>query len=220
VVEPEALDVEHRGGIRVLSICTANECRSPLAAATIQRTWVIDGPVDAPLISTSAGVEALAGSSWCEQSAEVAQADGNGHRSRELQVDDLESATLVLAMDRTQRAIAARLQPSVRPRLFTLVQAALLAEHVGSSLKWNGPADGAPALPSGTSERIQWLVAEMDAARGALAGMGDEALDITDVHAMDDHRAGLERVRTSAQTLTEWMIQVARIYTTVTSVQN
>jgi len=220
VIESEALGVEHRGGIRVLSVCTANECRSPLAAAIIQRTWVIDGPVDAPLISASAGVEALAESPWCEQSAEVAQADGNGHRSRELQVGDLESATLVLAMDRSQRAIAARLQPSVRPRLFTLVQAALLAEHVGSSLKWNGPAAGAPSLPSGTSERIQWLVAEMDAARGALAGMGDEAFDITDVHGTDDHRAGLERVRTSAQTLTEWMIQVAKIDTTVTSVQN
>jgi len=220
VEELRASDTERRDGIRVLSICTANECRSPLAAAIIQRTWVIYGPVDAPLICASAGVEALAESPWCEQSAEVAQADANGHRSRELQVDDLESATLVLAMDRTQRAIAARLQPSVRPRLFTLVQAALLAEHVGSSLKWNGPAAGAPSLPSGTSERIQWLVAEMDAARGALAGMGDEALDITDVHGMDDHRAGLERVRTSAQTLTEWMIQVARIDTTVTSVQN
>jgi protein-tyrosine-phosphatase len=198
---------------RILVICTANVCRSPLAADVLGRAIVTTAAVEV----TSAGTEAEPGERMCSQSAAragvendgVASAASTDHRATLLTADLLQQADLVLALDRTHRAAAARLAPACRPRLFTLRQAAALAEGIQSTLERGELPDGAPPLPDTPHERRMWLVAELDAGRGTLAGWPEGREDIPDDHGAPDHSATLVDVAATATTLAKALNAVA-----------
>ena len=195
--------------IDVLVVCSANICRSPLAASALESAW-LSVTQGAPSISvSSAGVDAHVGDVQCPQSEQLANTDASAHAVAHVQHSDLLRAMLIITLDRTQRAEVARMLPACRPRLFTLVQAALLAEHVGRPLELGIVPTGAGAVPDDPVERVGWLVAEMDAARSALAGMGEQALDIDDAHGPHDHADALFRVRDCAAIVGTWMAKVA-----------
>jgi protein-tyrosine phosphatase len=183
----------------ILTVCTANVCRSPLAEAVLTQ-WAGTHPEVAVTVG-SAGVDAEPGQPMCPQSAALAHPGDPSaatHQARELTADLLAGADLVLVADRTHRSAAARLAPRCRPRLFTLTQAADLAEAVAAHLQRGELPEGAPSLPTVPEERLRWLVAEMDAARGVRAGLPDEADDIPDDHGQHPHEATLQQVRAAA----------------------
>jgi protein-tyrosine-phosphatase len=218
--------VPRPAALRLTVVCTANVCRSPLAAAVLDATVQLEAALDLVIDVQSAGVDvalvderadvradALADAfgGACLESAALAHFDAAAHRPQLLDPWMVESAALIVTMDRSQRAAVARMAPGCRPRLFTLVQAALLAEHVGQGLEMGELPEGAPALPSGAPDRIPWFVAEMDAARGALAGMGDDTLEIVDMHGEAPHSEALIRVRDCALTLGTWLARVTTL---------
>jgi hypothetical protein len=134
---------------------------------------------------------------------------------------------LILTADRGHRNRVAELAPAARNRTFTLLQAARTAAWIcadGSVLaiadaRAGGqqidlePGDhraGVPALPPEPLDRLAWLVAEMDAARGiapipeGIAGVWD-ADDVPDPHVVGFgiHGDAIERISNAAQTLAD-----------------
>ena len=118
-----------RPNSRLLMVCTANECRSPLAQRIAQR---ILG--DAGVHVAGAGVRAQEDRPMCVVSAaELGDDDGErafaeAHRSRRLTEQDVRSADLVLVMERDHRSAVARLAPGTQSRVFTLREAEGLLE--------------------------------------------------------------------------------------------
>jgi len=190
----------------VLFVCTANVCRSPLGASAFANAWGAAGVGDVRV--ESAGVDADIGSPQCPVSVDVAvgasRAD-SPHRARQLDADDLSAAAIVLALDRTQSAFAARLLPQCRARLFTLVQAANLAERVVGEFDTGPLPPDVPPRSSGLAAQLSWLVMQMDASRWMLAGIPADELDLPDTHGAADHAQPLRDVRETAIRLAESM---------------
>ena len=180
--------------LRILVVCTANVCRSPLAADVLRTSTT-------GTLVTSAGTEAEPGERMCAQSAGRVGHDDAAratHRAQLLTADLLAQADLVLALDRTHLAAAARLAPECRPRMFTLRQAAAIAEHVAAALEWGGRPDGAPPLTASAMDHQTWLVAELDAGRGTVNGWPEGREDIPDDHGAPAHGASLDDVVATA----------------------
>lgn len=126
----------------------------------------------------------------CAQSASFlpgsAQVQVAAHNSRPITAPIIRESDLILTADRSHRAEIAKLVPSARNRLFTIRQAAPLAEWLASDdggfavaltkrqgrpvvLEKFDPRDMIDALPDTPEDRLHWLVQEMDNARGLVA---------------------------------------------------
>ena len=114
---------------RILVLCWANLCRSPMAAAFLAR-WLAGQPARV----LSAGAVAVDG---MEVPAEVASAmdgygiDIRGHRARRAQAADLAGAGLVLVADRTCLRHAVAAEPRCWPRVFTIKEIVRLGARTG-----------------------------------------------------------------------------------------
>lgn len=143
---------------RLLVVCTANVCRSVYSSAILANmlspSWRVQ----------SAGIDAVEGASMCSSVRDLIEklaielppqhSDG----AVRLQQHEVQEADLILTFTTSQRARVARLEPSARARLFTLLEAVDLAQIVGPN-----PADGQPN---------HW-VAQLNAKR-PLLGRGDQ----------------------------------------------
>lgn len=196
----------------MLVVCTANVCRSPLAERVIGVKFADAASHGAihehVLLLRSAGTDAEPGDPMCAQSAAHVHFVPQGHRARLIKPRLLATAGLVVTADRGHRGECARMWPECRPRLFTLNQAAALAGQVAATLANGELPEGAPTLPRSEGDRLRWLVGEMDAARGSMAGMPEGYEDIIDEHGSVDHSLTLLQVVTAASTLGQSMIDV------------
>src|SRR3954447_11867955 len=126
----------------VLLVCQANVCRSPSAVALFEHR-VAATTLAGSLAFGSAGVRPEPAAGWCRAARSYVRRRGcepsRDHLPRRLDVDLIESADLVLAMSRRERAAIVRLVPTAAPRTFTLVEAGR-----------RGPARGPPP-PRGLS---------------------------------------------------------------------
>lgn len=155
----------------VLLICTANECRSVYAQQKLTSPW---------WQVVGAGTEAEPGSPAC---GEVV---APSHSSRLLDRTVFQEVDLVLTMDKGHKSRAAEVSPGHRARMFTLSEAARLADSVLQALngvKLEG-TDFTSSLPKDwarqdVSARLNWLVAEMHEARSYLDSRVE---DIADAH--------------------------------------
>lgn len=106
--------------IQILTVCTGNICRSPLAAQVLA-SRLADIGVDA----TSAGTRARNGDRMPPEAAELALAAGvlgdtsNAHRARYLTEALLMDPDLILAMDRDHRRAIVELAPGKLRATFT-----------------------------------------------------------------------------------------------------
>ncbi|MEP7022381.1 MAG: hypothetical protein ABJB47_00910 [Actinomycetota bacterium] len=145
----------------VLVLCTANRCRSPMAAALLAAELQQAG---AALPVRSAG---FLDAGW-PAPVEVTQAmarygiDLGRHRSRPVTVSDLDQADLVLAATREHLRQAIVLAPGAWPRAFTLRE---LARRGAAT----GPRPATQDLPA-------WL-ARVHAGRDRMALLGESAGD-------------------------------------------
>lgn len=118
---------------RLLVLCTANVCRSPLGAALVDQVvseHLSPGAVEV----TSAGTHARAGEPAAPETARIAarwRLDLADHHARPLTRDLVASADLILAMEDAHRVAALRMVPSALPRTFTWLELARLAPEVG-----------------------------------------------------------------------------------------
>lgn len=115
--------------IRIVTVCTGNICRSPLAAQ------LLSADLDPQRFSvTSGGTAALIGYHMPDQAQRIAARlgipDVGNHRGAALVEDELAAADLVLGMTREHRRRAALLQPQVARRAFTLVEFGHIVSHI------------------------------------------------------------------------------------------
>jgi protein-tyrosine phosphatase len=105
----------------ILFLCTANRCRSPLAAALLEQSLAAQGTTAKVL---SAGL-LRSGDPVPADGISVAQEFGldlTGHLSRRMTGDIIDSADLVLGMAREHAREAVAAVPARWPRTFTLLQ--------------------------------------------------------------------------------------------------
>ncbi len=91
---------------RLLVVCTGNICRSPVAAALLRAR--ISQTVE------SAGLSALVGQGVEPTAAKLAQADGvdvSQHKARQISVQMIREADLILVMSESQRRAIGQLAP-------------------------------------------------------------------------------------------------------------
>lgn len=156
----------------VLTVCTANLCRSPIAEAvlrhelaTLPGAWSV----------RSAGTDARAGRPVHPDSARaLAEHDlalPEGWRSRQLRADDVARADLVLTANRAHRAKVLGLLPSASARVFTLRQFVRLL----AAARTQPPLD-----TTGFDHPGEWLLASAGAARGLAVPQRPEDDDVAD----------------------------------------
>ncbi|MBE0490322.1 MAG: low molecular weight phosphotyrosine protein phosphatase [Halomonas sp.] len=100
----------------ILVVCTGNICRSPVAEAMLRRSMP-----DKQL--SSAGLGALVGHGVEPTARALVEAEGldvSGHQARQLTVDMLHSADLILVMSNGQRRAIADLAPEALGKTMTL----------------------------------------------------------------------------------------------------
>lgn len=164
-------------------------------------------PADLVVIR-SAGTHAQPGAPLCPEASGRLHEDPDSHYARRLEPRLVAQADLVIAAERHQRGNCARMWPDSRPYSFTLRQASALATGVADHLRHHKlPAD-APALPNDPTARLHWLVNEMDAARGTLAGWPKDGDQIADGHAHPHHGSTVRLVRATADALAAAMLLV------------
>lgn len=118
--------------VRVLTVCTGNICRSPLAAALLTAEL---SHVDVSV--SSAGTHAPIGNPIDPTIQRLARAEYGlhieGHVARQLTDDLIRRSDLILALTRNHRRTIAERVPRVARRIFTLKEFARLSISVGIS---------------------------------------------------------------------------------------
>lgn len=195
--------------IRILVVCTANVCRSPLGAALLSDAFARAG-VEGIDVS-SAGVRATPGSPACELSMALAPGGSQTatpHYARLLTAELVDGADLVLTADAGHRGAAAMLSPRAHGRIFTLREAEALARHLDA-----GPG-GIPG------QGIASLAHALNAARGSVqpapvprslsGGLFPRpaSFDIDDGHGLAPrrHRRALEEVAAASEALSRVLL--------------
>jgi len=171
------------GGFVILSICTANICRSPVAAAVL-RGELADATGDFRV--QSAGVRGLDGSPMDARAAAALRRwryPVGEFRARTITAAMCESADLVLTATRTQRSAVLEMAPRALRRTFTLLE----FEH--------GAQTG--TMPHEPPARTAELVARVAATRG---NIDIDQYDVLDPFPESGERfdAILQQVRTAA----------------------
>ena len=176
--------------MQVLYVCTANICRSA-SAQLLLREAVAGEPELAGIEVRSAGTAAIDGAPGCAV-APALVGHANEHQSQPLTPELLVWADLILPAARDHRRAILEMDPNSRTRTFTVRQAGRIADWLVASgmvaaAREKGqepePAEGwaerflpgdprqdVQAMPDDLAQRWDWLVGEMDAARG-LAGL-------------------------------------------------
>ena len=106
--------------VNVLVVCTANQCRSPMAAALFERELARCG---APARVRSAGTAAVPDIPATDDAIAVMKDYGldiSTHRSRPVDVSEMATADVVVTMTRAHLRDLATRAPAAFPHLFTL----------------------------------------------------------------------------------------------------
>lgn len=185
----------------ILTVCTGNICRSPLAEQLLRARLADLDPYVA-----SAGTRGLPAAPMTVEAAHIARALGvpdaetDAHRSRFLTEQHLDTPDLILAMTRVHRRAIAELAPSRLRSTFTIREFARLAAAVPAD-ELRAAADAA-ATPS---EKLRAAASVIASYRGLVPAPEDPADD--DV--IDPYRQPWETYLLSAQQLEPAVTAVA-----------
>jgi protein-tyrosine phosphatase len=177
----------------ILTVCTGNICRSPLAEQLLRA-----GTIQWPGVSVaSAGTGALVDHPMTDEAQALARefgaTDSHSHVARALTVEQLRDADLVIALSREHRRSVVELLPRGARHTFTLRELARLLEGISD----DDLVDVASLDPSDTAGRLAGLV-EVAASRRGLVEPPDSP-DDDDV--IDPYRQSDDIYRRSADQL-------------------
>jgi len=116
--------------IEVLTLCTGNACRSPMAAALLAR-HLAARRVDAVVRSAGTRAWAQGATALTQDAMREYGVDLAAHRNAQLDAAVLARADLVLVMTRDHVAMAVARCPAVEPRAFLVGELARLGTRVG-----------------------------------------------------------------------------------------
>lgn len=166
---------------RILTVCTGNVCRSPMAERLLRSGLAARCGEQAAVVDvSSAGTGALVGEAMTDPTRDLVTRHGGdaaGHRARMLAERMVADADLVLPLTRRHRSAVVTVHPRATRWTFTLREAARLAGAVDPAELPEGPLE----------ERLRALVPALAAKRG-LVPVADPAVD--DV--VDPYRRGDE----------------------------
>lgn len=159
----------------ILTVCSGNVCRSPLAELLLRR-----GLASLPDVTvSSAGTIALVDKGMPDVGQSVARGfglDPETHRARQLVAEQVRASGLVLAMARDHRSAVAELHPRAARRAFTLTEFANIARQVEDS-----DFDDVRALsPENVAGRLATIVDVAASLRGVVEQLDEEELDVVD----------------------------------------
>lgn len=158
----------------VLTVCTGNICRSPLAESLLRTRLA-----ELDLRVHSAGTQALVGHGMTEPAQRVAAQRGAAaavtaaHRARLLTEPLLDDADLILTMTAEQRDYAVQMLPRRLHRIFPVREFARLAQGV-TDAQVRAIAEGAGPDPRRRLVAVVETVAER---RGGSAPKGEDVID-------------------------------------------
>jgi protein-tyrosine phosphatase len=132
----------------ILSVCTGNICRSPVAELLLAHAL---SPV-ADVRVESAGTGALVGSGVPEQAQRLAASrsiDASMHRARQIDNSLIRGADLIVTMAREHRRLIVESLPAAMRRAFTLRELARIADAVEPRLQQAVAESGATTAEDG-----------------------------------------------------------------------
>lgn len=186
----------------ILTVCTGNICRSPMAEILLRRTLEPLG-----VHVHSAGTQALVDYGMPQPAQEMAISLGadagivDAHRARYLIEPMLQQADLILTMSREHRSRAVQMMPRSLRRVFTIREFARLA----STLSTEDARAAADAAGSDPRERLRAVALAVADQRGLSEPVADE----DDV--IDPYRRSQEIYEQSAAEMTPAVAEVDRI---------
>ena len=137
---------EHVAAETVLVVCTANQCRSPIAAALLARAL---GDADVAVLDAGTGESGYPVTGETLTTAARVGLDLSDHRSTTVDAALIDAADLVLTMERAHvRAIVLE-QPEAWTKTFTLKELVRRADDVGSRPAGQELAEWLEALNEG-----------------------------------------------------------------------
>lgn len=194
-----AADPMPSGPPTILTVCTGNICRSPLAEVLLRARLEPYG-----VRVHSAGTFALAGHGMPRESKHVALVRGarpediEGHRARHLREPLIMESDLILGMAQEHRGFTVQMVPSRMHRVFSVLEFARLAATV-SDAEATRIAD---AAGTDARARLGAVVMEVSSRRGG-------AVDDPDV--VDPYRKPFAVYEQSAQQLDPALDEIERI---------
>lgn len=192
--------------MEILTVCTGNICRSPLAELLLATR--LD---DLGAQVASAGVRGLPAAPMTPEAIDlavhygVAEADADAHRSRYLLEPMLVAPDLILAMTRDHRRAIAELAPGRLRSTFTVREFARLAASLTDAEVADAAASAGPSASDG--DRLRAAAAAVAGRRGLVPPPDDPAGD--DV--IDPYRRAWEVYVQSADELLPALDQVERM---------
>lgn len=188
--------------LTILTVCTGNICRSPLAEVLLRAELEPLG-----VRVHSAGTHALVGHGMPEPALELAVREGAdpavaaAHQARYLVEPLLADADLILTMAREHRSHVVKMMPNRLRRTFTVREFARLASTLSSK-----DARAAASSAGGTSrERFAAVLRAVNDQRGLTPSSGE------DDDVIDPYRRSRETYARSSAELTPALVEVERI---------
>lgn len=106
----------------ILMVCTGNTCRSPMAAAVLNRMLEQQG-LSETYMAASAGVAAFDGQPATPNAVEAAKGEGldlSGHKARRITLDALDEACLVFVMSEEHKRLLASALPDSAGKIIVM----------------------------------------------------------------------------------------------------
>lgn len=167
---------------RVLTVCTGNVCRSPLAAVELDHGLNEISPGGFEV--TSAGMHALVGEGFEQRVGRLAHERAleaaAAHLARQVTPDVLRGTDLVLVMAREHTRPVLQLAPRLLKRVFTLREFARLLQHLSTDPELDR------AVPAERAERWAWLVQQAPRLRQRVPVREAERNDVVDPYRQED----------------------------------
>jgi len=199
--------------VRILTVCTGNICRSPVAERLLQAG--LDQAVPGGFVVTSAGTHAMVGDPIQPPSADIVRAFGGnaeGFAARQLTSRILRGVDLVLTMTSGHRGEVLKLDASVLKRTFTIREFARMLDVLDDRATAPGTAETPTEATHDAGKR---LAANAEAWRGLparAAAVRHLSLpsDSSENDVIDPYRRGLDIYRQMEDELAPAIVSILR----------
>jgi low molecular weight protein-tyrosine phosphatase len=132
----------------VLFVCTGNQCRSPMAALMLRSAL---HQADIPVASAGFVSEGIPAPAGAVQAMNAIGLDLSGHRSRKISGTAVQSAGLIVVMERQHLVDLSCSFPEDWPRAFTFAELLRRVERVGGRRHDEAISDWSSRLNAGRS---------------------------------------------------------------------